>query len=92
MDNIRSEKIKRVFKDIHGIKVPMFRWVNYSPMRYWYNEKTDSIECECGISIPFDVPNEDIDYNTVLDSLYQLEDKVRFEYKTKHNISLYYED
>lgn len=92
MDNSRKNKIIQVFKEIHGIKVPMFRWLNYESMRYWYNEFTDSIDCECGTSIRLDISDEDINYDTILDALYNLEDKVREEFQRKHNINLYYED
>lgn len=90
----RIELIEEIFDDIHRldefhIKIPMFRWLNYKPMKYWYNAETDSMECECGVSIPFNVKDEDINYDVILDSLYALENKVMRVYKEKYNIELY---
>ena len=92
MNETRANKIKEVFKQIHGNRVPMFRWINYHHMEYWYNEETDEIECDCGISITFDCQDEDINYETVSNAINELEDKVRTEYLNKHNIYLYYDD
>ena len=89
MNEGRANKIKEVFKEIHGNLVPMFRWINYRHMEYWYNEETDEIECDCGISITFDCQDENINYDTVLNALYKLQDKVWEFYKEKLNILLY---
>ena len=89
MNEGRANKIKEVFKMIHGTRVPMFRWINYRHMEYWYNEETDEMECECGARITFDCQDEDINYNTVLNAIYNLQDEVCTIFKEKHNILLY---
>lgn len=92
MKNTRSDLINKEFNRIHGCKIPMFRWINYSPMRYWYNEETNSLDCDCGLSVDFKVSNEDINYESVYNAITELEDKVRNEYLNNHNIYLYYDD
>lgn len=92
MGNIRSQLIKKEFDRIHGSKIPMFRWINYSPMRYWYNEETNSFDCDCGLSVVFTVPNENINYSSVSSAIDELENKIREEYLIKHKIYLYFED
>ena len=92
MENKRTQIIKEIFKDIHGIKVPMFRWINYPHMEYYYNEDTDTIDCDCGINVNVSLKDEEISYDTILQLLYDLENKVRDKYLKEHNIYLYYDD
>ena len=92
MENKRTQIIKEIFKDIHGIKVPMFRWINYPHMEYYYNEDTDTIDCNCGINVNVSLKDEEISYDTILQLLYDLENKVRDKYLKEHNIYLYYDD
>ena len=92
MEKNRGDLINKEFSRIHGCKIPMFRWENYSPMRYWYNEETNSFDCDCGLSVAFIISNDDINYESVSNAINELEDKVRTEYLNKHNIYLYYDD
>ena len=92
MNEKRTQIIKEVFKDIHGNLVPMFRWINYPHMKYYYNEDTDTIDCDCGINVNVSLKDEEISYDTILQLLYDLEDKVRDKYLKEHNIYLYYDD
>ena len=92
MEKKRTQIIKDVFDDIHGNLVPMFRWINYSPMEYWYNHDTDCMECDCGISVPFNVKDEDINFTSVDKALDELEDKVRDKFLKEKNIYLDYGD
>lgn len=57
-------------------------------MRYYYNEKNDSIDCECGISIPIDIPTEDLTQKKLVQLIDELEIKVLNEYIDKYNIDL----
>ncbi len=89
--NTKKDKIIEVFKEIHGDRVPMFRWIEYPYMRYWFNYNECSIDCECGINININLSEEEVNYNNVINIIYELEDKIRTEYK-KYNIYLYYDD
>lgn len=89
MKQSRTEKIKEIFEKIHGDLVPMFRWINYKHMEYWYNEETDEMECDCGVSVKLDYKDEELSYTTVLKTLYDLQDKVIEVYKEKYDIQLY---
>ena len=92
MNEKRTQIIKEVFNDIHGIKVPMFRWINYPHMRYSYNEETDTIDCDCGINVNVSLKDEEISWGTISQLLDELEDKVRDKYLKEHNIYLHYGD
>ena len=92
MEKKRTQIIAEVFKDIHGNLVPMFRWINYPHMEYYYNEETDTIDCDCGVWVVVSLKDEEISYDTILQLLYDLEDKVREKYLKEQNIYLYYDD
>ena len=46
--NERQEKIKKLWKEIHGFLLPEFRWWHYPHMMYRYNAEEDTIECDYG--------------------------------------------
>lgn len=70
-------------KSYHGRFAPMFHWANYPPMKIWYDEQTNSICVDCGISkrIPNDTEsfNESL-YDTLLN---ELEDEIIIYFKGK---------
>lgn len=84
----RAEKINRLWKKAHGIMAPYFLWENYRYMRYGYNEAADTIDCECGISVPIDIPTEELTQKKLVEVIDKLELKVLAEYKRKYNIDL----
>lgn len=85
----RIEKIKRIWKDMHGCLVSCFYWDNATEMRYDYNAKTDSIDCECGISISIkDIPTELLTEDSLVKKIDELELKVYDEYLEKRHINL----
>lgn len=91
--NIERKKIiDKVFKDIHGDRVPMFRWVNHASMEYYYNEETDTLDCDCGIFVDIHLEDNEITYSTLIEVIYLLEEKVHAEFHEKHNIYLHYGD
>lgn len=89
-DIIRIEKINKFWEDIHDICFPYFYWKNHSPMQYEYNNVTDTIDCECGISIPINVSTEDLTEDILVRLIDELEYKIYKEYKEKKNINLGY--
>lgn len=86
----RSEKIRRLWKKIHGNHATYFLWENHPYMHYDYNATTDTIDCECGISVPINLPTEEITQLKLIEMIDSLELKVYEEYKEKHNIDLGY--
>ena len=50
-------KITEIMKSYHGRFVPMFHWSNHTPMKIWYNEQTNTICVDCGVSkmLPDDI-------------------------------------
>ena len=84
----RGEMINRLWKKAHGISASYFLWENYPYMKYTYNEINNSIDCECGISVPIDIPTEDLTQTKLVDLIDELEIKVLNEYQDKYNIDL----
>ena len=88
----RTNRINRLIHEINGNLVPMFRWVNYHPMKYWYDEESDNILCDCGVSVRVDLIFEEITFGTILDKLHELEEKVIAFFEENHHIVLTYGD
>lgn len=89
----RKEIMDRVFKEIHGSwKIPMMYWDNHPPMRYGYNDNTDAIECDCGVSVQVPFSNDELCFQTVDKLINDLYDKVWEHYKREYNIVLYMDD
>ena len=85
----RAEKMEHIWHNIHGhgTSVPLFLWDNYPVMEYSYNEQVDAIICN-DISVPIDIPTEELTEQKIITLIDDLEFKVYNEYKTKHNIDL----
>ena len=66
--NNRKQRIKCLWKKIHGDFVPTFYWKFHPNIYYWYNTDTDSIECDCGLSMPVTLKDEEL--NVILEDLY----------------------
>ena len=92
MNKSRKEIITEQWNSIHGRFVPMFRWRNHENMRYQYDEQNDCIKADCGISIPIDVPTNQINKMSLRKVIRQLEYKVYREYKIKYDIDLGIDD
>ena len=92
MDNNRVNIIKENWKLAHGRFVPMFRWRTHESMRYEYDEINDSIKCDCGISIPIDLPTNQINKKTLKEMIRKLEYKVYRTFKDNYNIDLGIDD
>ena len=92
MDNKRVNIIKENWKLVHGRFVPMFRWRNQKSMRYEYDEINDIIKCDCGISVPIDLPTNQINKKTLKETIRKLEYKVYRTFKDNYNIDLGIDD
>lgn len=45
----RTEKINRTIKEMLGNFQPYILWEEHKAMPFWYDEKTDSLVCDCEI-------------------------------------------
>lgn len=77
-----------LWEEIFKNYIPMFRWDNYKHMRYWYNEETDSLDCECGLSMDIDIPTDKLSKATVRNLIIDFEDKIFDYYLDRYNIRL----
>ena len=85
----RVKKIKEIWDKMHGRLVPGFRWNNHAMTPYYYDEKNDSFKC-MDVSIPIDIPTEEITYPKLFYLLKDLEKEVYLYYRDQHNIDLGY--
>ena len=85
----RVKKIKEIWNKIHGRLVPGFRWSYHAMTPYYYDEKNDSFKC-MDVSIPIDIPTEEITLPLLFYLLKYLEKKVYKQYRDQHNIDLGY--
>lgn len=84
MDSERVEIIKRLWAEIHEDRVPMFYWDNYfMNMRYYYNAEDDSLDCECGLRMPIEIPTSELSRAALRDKIQDFEDLI-FKYYLKH--------
>lgn len=88
MDSNRIEIIKSLWEEIFKNNIPMFRWDNYKHMRYWYNAETNSLYCECGLSMNIDIPTDKLSKATVKNLIRDFEDKIFDYYLDRYNIRL----
>lgn len=85
----RIKKVKEVWNKMHGRLAPGFRWLNHSFTPYYYDEENDSFNC-MEVSIPIDMPTEEISYQKLSFLVDDLRNKVFLHYRDKHNIDLGY--
>lgn len=81
MEFDRKERIKELWKKIHGDFIPSFYWRFHPDMFYWYNEDTDSIECDCGLSIPVNLKDDELNERNLRDLIWHMENKIYADYK-----------
>lgn len=79
--NYRKERIKGLWKKIHGDRVPCFNWQFHPDMFYWYNKETNSIECDCGLVIPVTLKDEELNERNLRKLIRDMEDKIYTDYK-----------
>ena len=77
----RKERIKKLWKKIHGDFVPCFNWQFYPDMFYWYNENLDSIECDCGLILPINLSDEDLNERNLWELIRKMESMVYHDYQ-----------
>ena len=81
MEPKRIEKIKELWKQIHGYFVPVFDWQFHPDMYYWYNTETDCIECDCGLTVPITLKDEELNENNLRELIWDMENKIYADYK-----------
>ena len=85
----RVLKIKEIWNRMHGRLVPGFRWHNHEFTPYYYDEANDSFNC-MEVSIPIDIPTEDLTLPKLVYLLHDLRNKVFRHYRDRYNIDLGY--
>ena len=83
----RVKKIKEIWDKMHGRLVPGFRWNNHTMTPYYYDGKNDLFKC-MDVSIPIDIPTEEITHPKLFYLLKELEKKVYLYYRDQHDIDL----
>lgn len=86
-----EESILNVFNAVHGNRLPMFTWDNYSSMKYEYNKISNSIECECLFEInkvSVEGPTRRITIKEVIDLVQRLGDEIHKKYEADYGINL----
>ena len=81
MELDRKERIKELWKKIHGDFIPSFYWRFHPDTFYWYNEDTDNIECDCGLSIPVNLKDDELNERNLRDLIWDMENKIYADYK-----------
>ena len=77
----RVEKINDLWKKIHRDLVPTFYWQFHPDMLYWYNTENDSIECDCGLSMPVTLKNEELNESNLRKLIWNMQNKIYADYK-----------
>lgn len=85
----RVKKIKEIWDKMHGRLVPGFQWLNHKFTPYYYDEATDSFNC-MDVSIPINIPTEEITLPNLVYLLKDLRKKVYLHYRDQYNIDLGY--
>ena len=82
METMRIEKIKELWEKIHyGNLVPAFYWHFNPDMFYWFNETKDCIECDCGLSMPVSLTDEELNERNIRELISEMEYKIYDDYK-----------
>ena len=81
MEFDRKERIKELWKKIHGDFVPIFYWRFHPNMFYWYNEDTDRIECDCGLRYPVNLNDEELNRRNLINIIDDMESQIYKDYK-----------
>ena len=82
MEKDRKEKIKELWKKIHRDNFPsFFHWQYHPEMRYWYNEDTDAIECDCGLVKPVTLTDDELNDRNLRELIDEIEYQIYIDYK-----------
>ena len=81
MNAERFEKIKELWNKIHADFVPTFYWKFHPNMYYWYNADTDSIECDCGLSMPITLKDEELNECNLHELIRKMKSKIYRDYR-----------
>lgn len=45
-------------------------------MYYWYNENSDSIECDCGLIMPVSLKDDELNENNIRELISDMKDRI----------------
>ena len=74
-------KIKELWNKIHGDIAPLFHWQFHADMHYWYNQETDCLECDCGLSLPVVLKDEELNERNLRKLISEMEYQIYSDYK-----------
>lgn len=86
-----NDKIREIFNELFSESIPIFYFDNYVNMTFFYNEKENTIECNCLFEKPVvsvDVDSNDITVGKLLSSIKELEEKTKQVYLNDYDIDL----
>ena len=85
----RVQKINEIWNRMKVRLVPGFHWNNHPFTPYYYDADTDSFKC-MDVSMPVDIPTEEITLPKLVYLLNDFRTKVFLHYRDHHNIDLGY--
>ena len=77
----RNKRIKEIFYSIHGYAEPSFYWQFHLDMRYWYNEDTDTLDCDCGLVMPITLNDDELNERNIRELIRNMESKIYRDYR-----------
>lgn len=88
----RTKIIDRLWKEIHGIYVPLFYWRDGSMTSYFYDPVANAIICDLGFGVELDVEDDKLTKQYIRNKIRDLENDIyNYWYKT-YGIKLLYDD
>ena len=81
MDLDRKERIKELWNKIHGDLVPIFYWQFHPNMEYWYDDETDCLKCDCGLVMPIDFKDDELNERNIRNLIWEMRNKIYADYK-----------
>ena len=88
----KEEIIESLFNEYRGWLPRVFSWDNYEDIPYWYDASTKTIQTSCGVSIPFDYPENELTVDLLHSVLSQLEDRIIEYFREVNNKELFTPD
>lgn len=82
MASERMEIIKDIWNKIHENFVPVFSWRFHPDMAYWYNDVNDTIECDCGLSMPIILIDGELDERNLQKLIKEMEFQIYEDYRS----------
>ena len=74
---MKENNFKEIWNNIHEVTIPMFHWSHYPCIKYWYNEKNNTIESDCGVLVNIDLDKKNITEEYVETKIEELDIKIQ---------------